>query len=349
MTENTVALERVTDDSIPADRYIYRLPEGTEGAIDWLGYDKATADRWSDDLAVAISRPRFNARRTAVLLPADPGGPVQAVMMEPKGLLARLTDKVFGGAKLTANLTLKDVREALQMALEEAGQDHWPWVIDIVPTDGSILNGDVIYERDDMTLVRRGYAMESGGAITLSGDMTPVRRETTWHDVVVTTNQQETETMTTMQERVAAIVAHDRSQFTDADTEYLSGLSEDRIASIEANLAANAAPPKVPQTPEEYLAAAPKGIREVFEAGQAELKAKRDGLIEQVLKAGDTFTREELEAMETPLLAKTAKLATPADFRGQGAPRSVGQPEPKNPGYTPVTFGGRDPLEPKAA
>ncbi|SDF83411.1 hypothetical protein [Thalassobaculum litoreum] len=348
MPENTVVLERVTGEGVPENRYIYRLPEGTDGAIDGLAP--------SDGVAVVdIAEPRLNARRSAILLSAEPSGDVLATMMKPEGLISRLDalmNRLLGRSKLTANVTMKDLREALQMALEMEGEDYWPWIVDVEPGEGSMLSGYVIYERDDMTLVRRGYTVEAGGSITLSGDMEPVRRETTWHPVtVVTTNQQEN-AMTTMQERVAAIVANERSQFTAEDTEYLAGLSEDRLGAIEAKLKDNSETkpaPKLPETVDEYLAAAPKGIREVLESGQAELKTKRQGLIKQVLAAGDSFTEAELEAMETSLLAKMARQVTPADFRGQGAPRTVQETEATGPGHTPITFGERDPRHKPAA
>lgn len=346
MPETTVALERVAD--TPAERHIYHLPEGAEGAIERLAYSDAVP-------AIDLAEPRFNGRRTAIRLSGAPEGDVMAVMMEPKGLVARLSDMVFGRPKLTVNVTMKDLREALQMALEVAGDDYWPWIVDVEPSEGSMLSGSVIYERDDMTLVRRGYSVDPGGSITLSGDMEPVRRETTWHPVtVVTTNQQEN-AMTTMQERVAAIVANERSQFTEADTEYLAGLPEDRIASIEAKLkdepkVNTPTEPAQPQTFEQMLAAAPPQYREALEFGQAGLTAHRDGLVKRILDAKGDYTEDELKAMSVKVLEKTASLVKPAaDFRGQGAPRTVEEPENKGPGHEPVTFGERDKRHPKAA
>jgi len=78
---------------------------------------------------------------------------------------------------------------------------------------------------------------------------------------------------------------------------------------------------------EQYIAAAPEGVREVLAEGLRTHQRVRDGLVSQVLKfKTNKFTKEQLEAKPVDELRALVELAgesvKDADFSGAAAPRT---------------------------
>lgn len=343
-----IVLEAVTEDGTEG-RHIYRLPEGQDGCI-----GSVQADLVESSSTIGLL---YNADRSAVRLPAAPRGEVQAELLEEKASIKEIVVNALRQAGvLKANMTMADVRSALFAALDLEGKDRWPWVIDV-----EIDPSAVIYERDDMSVVRRTYEIRDDGTVVLGADMELVRRETSYVPVQIATEdteEEEDQTMTT-NDRVASLIANQNSPFEEGDTEYLAGLSEDRLKEFEAAFAAE---PKVeteqkvnatdrtevedPKTVEEALAALPQQFRGVLADSLRTHEAKVKELIEKIVATGyKVHSEDELRAMDVERLQALAEFAAPKTFSGRGMPRSdvaAKTNEAETPNY-PV-YGDNDPL-----
>lgn len=149
-------------------------------------------------------------------------------------------------------------------------------------------------------------------------------------------------------QRVAAIIASGKTIFKEADAAALEALSDETLAAIEAEIAAEAVPPApapapesqpaetvaaaaaaapdppTPQTEDEFLAAAPESIKQIVSAYKAAEAAKREGLVNKLKAAQKVYNEQELQAQPTCALEKLAALALKEtqDF-GALAPRAA--------------------------
>ena len=85
------------------------------------------------------------------------------------------------------------------------------------------------------------------------------------------------------------------------------------------NANAQPATSQPPQTVEQYLAAAPPGVREALQAGMRMHSQRKATLIQQLtaLSGRCKFTAEQLQAMEVPMLENLVELAVVPSYAGQ--------------------------------
>ena len=156
--------------------------------------------------------------------------------------------------------------------------------------------------------------------------------------------------------KVAALIANEKSAFTEADKEFLEGLNEDQLDKIVNSVAEVIPEKKEEKKPEAktnvapvdmkgYLETAPPEIRAVLNAGLRELDSKRANLIKTVMEnPNNLFQENQLKEMDTVALEAIAVLAakavavdTPAYFGGANfTPPVVNAPAEE--AYVPTTI-----------
>jgi len=124
-----------------------------------------------------------------------------------------------------------------------------------------------------------------------------------------------------MKEKLIAEILAANSVWKEEDREQLMALEESVIQKIRDSLAPSRTPepPKPPASVEEYIAAAPEGMREVLANGFKAYQAKKQETIKTILaNRRNPFTEEELKAKDLDELERLAQLAAPEpDYRGQ--------------------------------
>ena len=161
---------------------------------------------------------------------------------------------------------------------------------------------------------------------------------------------------------MASLIANENSPFKDADKDYLSSLSDDRLKEFEAAAEASAerkpevdqkansadlpANVEVPKTVDEALMALPEQFRDVLAGSLRTHEAKVDGLIKQIVDSGyKVHSEDELRAMGVERLQELAEFVAPKTFALRGMPRTEAA-EKTNEAKTPnfPVFGEGDPL-----
>jgi len=287
---------------------------------------------------------------------------------------AMVTDKL---AELISNeMSHSDIWQLLSSLLRETNDDLW--IDEVFDSFLIYIDGGVLYKQN--------YSVNDGVA-TFIGTRTKVIRSTvlTTEDGTVINNENivnsERETKMDKPTLVAAIIANKSTQFTEADKEALMAMDEsvlnkmlpDEAANEQAvaNAAKEAADKalnlnqdqanvedndETPETAEEYIAKAPKGVKAMLQNGMKSYEADKASLI-KIITANkkNSFTKDQLEAKELEELKSLAALATNTkeqveqiktlDFRGQGDPESNVEDNAENSPLPLPTLG----LEPVAA
>lgn len=159
-------------------------------------------------------------------------------------------------------------------------------------------------------------------------------------------------------ERIQALIANDTTPWAAADQAYLEGLTDDRLAAFEAAAtkpaetpaaASGAAPAAVPapvaasaaadpaaapaatKTTAQWLAEAPRELRDMVSRQQRADAARRTELIAAVSAATREYTDAELKAMSIDELERTARVAGAAsgavDYTAlRSVPETVAEP-----------------------
>jgi len=152
-------------------------------------------------------------------------------------------------------------------------------------------------------------------------------------------------------EVIAALIAHDYSDFKDDDVTALEALPEGRLEELRAaadkreedaeakkkletdNRQLSARVKVVEEklrtaeatpTEEEWLKRAPDSIRTLLEAQKIEIEEKRTELVNHLRTAQSEFTEDDLKAMDMKTLERWTKVFPKAqpDFRGRGIPQA---------------------------
>ena len=209
-------------------------------------------------------------------------------------------------------------------------------------------------------LFKRDFQIDADDKVVIGDDISEVREDLKYIPVTNETIQVKTNTeekkmaeKTCCPKKVAALIANEKSAFTDADKEFLEGLTEDQLDKIVNSLEMKEEK-KVETVPvvntavkvdmKSYLESAPDEIRAVLNAGLRELDNKRNDLMKQIMEnPNNMFKEDQLRAMDTQNLEAIAHLAkqavaveTPAYFGANGSftPNST---EPEE-AYVPVTM-----------
>lgn len=213
------------------------------------------------------------------------------------------------------------------------------------------------------TLFKQNYSVGTDDKLELSETVVQVVENVSY--TPVTANQTNTEEVVMPDccpKKVEALIANEHSAFTEDDRTWLTAQNESHVDKMLSMLEVNEPENQVnaqeddstgdvaalasadtPVTLEDHLAAAPPAIRAVLNAGMRQLDSKRAEVIAKI-KANDrnTFTDDQLKAMELDQLESIAALAQPATFVGQNnADGALAQSEEEP--YVPKTLSmGKD-------
>lgn len=128
-------------------------------------------------------------------------------------------------------------------------------------------------------------------------------------------------------DKVATMIANEKTPWSADDAEYLNSLSAEKLAALE-KLAVVEEKPQVPVKPEpaaivnsepdqkpmtvnEYIANAPQEVRDMLSSAMATHQQARGALIQGIMANENcAFTKEQLEGMELNMLRAISKLAT---------------------------------------
>lgn len=143
-----------------------------------------------------------------------------------------------GPAAIQTHVTHEDIAQALASLLSETMQTPYYWGECVVDVE----DGFVIY-REQGELYRRAYTVDSAGAVALTGEPEAVQRNTQYVPLTAQTAQQPGGTVSQQQERelmkpkadlVRALIAHQQTTWTDADTALLQTFSEEQLTRLTA-------------------------------------------------------------------------------------------------------------------
>ncbi len=220
----------------------------------------------------------------------------------------------------------RDKRFALDAALEVEDPSRFHEVV-------AIFSNTFVYAIGfGGTLNSRTFELADDGVISLGSEVTQVRPVTEFVPINVA---QEKENMATNEERVNSLIASERTRFTDDDSEWLKGLSEEQLEvlePVEQEPVAEVTKPlekpttpventvaevKEPPTAQEYVDSAPPEIQEVLNEAMRTQSQRRGELVERLTgNSRCDFTKKELTEMAIPQLEKLIKLAQLPDYSG---------------------------------
>lgn len=266
---------------------------------------------------------------------------------EKKTFVTRLVDNVVRVYKWFQKneLSHDDVRDALRNALrEELPDNQMVWIKDQFDkymiyevtemSEGMMSGAEKLYKRDYMV-------SDDTGAVTLGTEIVEVREETEYVPVENAGGKEPKpaenksvnvkEDVMDKKEVVKALIANDRTNFTDENEEWLMTLSDCQLKAMEpvevkpveekpkANekkIETNDAgddPPKEPEkvmSVDEYIKSAPPEIASSLNQMLANDRAVKDKLVKAILdNKQNEFSEESLRLMEIDDLAKLNKIA----------------------------------------
>lgn len=195
------------------------LPKGTVGAC---------------SVADGCGAPRLNAAHIDNTCECDAGGDSDMTdntgndNSERKGFFQSLSEKftdLFNTFR-SQGLSDNDTRTALEALLRREHPNEFIWIIAVFHEEG-----EFVYELGfDGTTLKRTFEVDGEDDISIGEETTEVRPVTTF---VSLTEEQENDGMPNP-EAVAAVIANEANQFTEDDTEFLSGLPDEQFSKIEA-------------------------------------------------------------------------------------------------------------------
>jgi hypothetical protein len=233
-----------------------------------------------------------------------------------------------------------DIKKSLMVALGKEGEATDPFII-------ALFSDSFVYEPDwSGKLLQRSFTLDNKGNATLGSKTTEVRPIT---EFVPASKREEGDTTmpdAKIAQKVDALVANERTKFTDEHKDWLVTLNMSQLEALEpeaekevkasedAEVAAKAKAEaekaaassesgseeaKEPPTTEQFLSTASPEIREVLNEGVSLRNQRRDDLVKG-LKANErcSFTEDELKAMSLDGLEKLARIANIPSFAGQG-------------------------------
>ena len=267
-------------------------------------------------------------------------------------MLARAKQMLRKAKKMAANArkekySFNTIRESLNAAIRNLGGKEMcgRWVVDVFPST-------FVFE-DNGSMFQQGYKMDGDVAVP-TGLPTRVIRRYQYVEAAnakIVSNVQYEELIMTKDEMIAHLIKS--GQWDDNDKEFLTAQNEEHLKYL-VDKAGKAAPvkpeqlvadnkeavanatkagaagvePKAPQTVDEYIAAAPEGIREVLNHGLRAHKLAKETLIGKIMaNKRNKFTKDQLEAKSLEDLEGMAALVaedapvenvTVANYAGQG-------------------------------
>jgi hypothetical protein len=209
-----------------------------------------------------------------------------------------------------ADLALRETLEGC--LIQEMGAQALPcWVVEVDAAAQSFtceMGG---------ALLRRYWTQDWSGVITLTPDTDEVERQTDYETVPGTSgpaDAEENDPMTmqgtpptaTVKARVSALIAQERSGWTERDRPILERMDEATLIRLEQQPIHPApTPPHVPTTMDEAIATMPHHLREPLQAMSQEYESRKQQAITVLAANKDcAFTAEELQDMTAQKLEK---------------------------------------------
>lgn len=246
--------------------------------------------------------------------------------VENRTLRQRLSALLFAGKKKPEDLTSKNLHSDLELVLRSS-EPGFLGVDDVNLTTSEVMYS-VAPDPDVVQHYQRGYTVGEDNTVSLANKKTEVAPVLRWEPVVAEGQpreacgcgggaQHEGEPMSKIAtDRVKALIAKKTNAFTDADTSFLEGMSEDRFKALETFEPEKETVEKVvekevvkevpaaPKTEEEYLATAPESIRNIVSDHKAAQAAKRTAAVSRLKTAQSAFSEADLNAMPIDQLLK---------------------------------------------
>lgn len=192
---------------------------------------------------------------------------------------------------------------------------------------------EVRREEGNSNLYRVEYSMNDD-QVELSDERTEIRRRTTTE--YVNANRKEVSEVTKAREKaVKALIANEQSKFTEEDTEWLGGLSDEQFAKLEpvepqpqqnANENSNGITREQAvevlreelSDPQKFMGLLPESVRGQMQHGLGMYESEKQALVERIMKATDVYQAEELQALEFNALKRMASAIVRPTYVGNG-------------------------------
>ncbi len=331
---------------------------GQEGACSWIDGCGIRANKGTDSKATGKQEGEPVDNKDNLILLAD-------VADEEKPTIRKRILNALGIKETASNLSEKSIRRAelidnelghnelyskLQGLVDQLDNESWlHWLREV-------FDNEFVYEARSTNpsegmggskLYRRDYSVNAETEeVTIAEEVEEVRQETNYVPAVQNAGATQTDTTVkedtvTKEERVKALIACERTRFTEKNEEWLNTLDDCTLATLEAvevkepapepvKPVGNAAPPKAdpgvdptegvkPVTLKEYVDKAPSEVQTVLNraiARDAEVKAN---LVKGIVaNKRNKFSEEELNSMSIEHLEGIAELANVAvDYSGK--------------------------------
>jgi hypothetical protein len=278
----------------------------------------------------------------------DMGG--EDILGIPKPILQAFFDNQLGeatkweGKFKTNEMSHSDIRSQIQNEINDKDtQIQWNFVRDV-------FDKFFVYSKEQdgqpVQMFKQGYSLNASEAVEFTGDEVEVVQKT---EYILKSNKKFNRKENKManekekccSEKVKALIANEKSNYTEEDTEWLEDMEEVQLDKMIANVgisedaekslvtaavekafddAVNSGevvrvekkdPDKkeTPPTAEEYIANAPAEIQEVLGSSLHMLKEKKAALVQQIVaNEQNRFTQEQLDAKEVAELENIAAL-----------------------------------------
>lgn len=306
--------------------HLAMLPEGVKGAC---------------NNEMGCGAPRVASQRA--LTEAKITTPIYE-MVEEEGESMSLKERVLSFLRSAAgtaqDVTDQDTRIALEQSLR-AVEPGFMWVDFVLPDEAKVIYS--VMPEDKWLTIRRGFSISTSKEITLADDRQEVVPVTRFEAASVAENKAacgchnkpQGDSEMNKEQRIAALLAHKKGFFKDADKAFLEGLSEERLAEFETELnkEEKAAPkveetapvtepePKVaaaaPLTTEDWMKLAPASLRDMMKRAETQERAAKEKIVAKLKVAQQAYTPAELDVMPLEGLQKLAqalKLDEPVDY-----------------------------------
>ena len=278
--------------------------------------------------------------------------PVQDDPAAAKSLFAKIKDKWNMFRIAGTGMTNEAKRNFLSKAIRDKLDSNWVWLM-------AVYEDTVVFETDE-GLFELGYSMSDDSVTFSEEEPTSVVAQVDFVPPLTVNNSGNI--AMDKAKFIDKLIANEASKFEETDKEWLSELDEEKLVKFaplaEADdlditqdgdvdyVDADAKDTPVdddetevvPTTLEQYIEDAPTEVGAVLSEGIRLQEEKRSALIASVIaNEKNTFTEDQLKAMETSALEGMAKLAGNEDYSGRGAPRTQ-TTNPNTPPTMPKVF-----------
>ena len=259
--------------------------------------------------------PRANAAAASCSCPA------QDDSAAAKSLFSKVRDKWNIFRIAGTGMTNEAKRNFLATAIREKLGSNWVWLM-------AVYEDTVVFETD-YGLFELGYSMADSTVTFSEDEPTPVVAQVDF--VPPLTVNEEGNLVMDKDAFIDKLIANDGNEFKEEDKEWLKNLEEGHLkkfAPLEEPTAdptpdADPGEEPAPITLEQYIADAPAEVGLVLSEGIRLQQEKRSTLVAGVIaNEKNSFTKEQLEKMDTTTLENLSKLAGVEDYSGRGAPRA---------------------------